>query len=403
MATLLLRNGRTPTGDPVDIRCRDGRVHEVGGPLALETGDEVVDLDGRLVLPAAAEPHAHLDKAFLAERIENPSGDLLGAIRAMEAGRHLLTVPDIEERAERAALVMLGNGVTAVRTHADVTLEHGLRSVEALVAVRERLLGTVDIQVVALTGWPVTGRDGSALRSLLDDAVAMGVDVIGGVPHLDDRPEEANEVLLGAAEDAGLPVDLHTDETLDPSALALEHLADIVLSSGFPHAVTASHCVSLGVQDAIVQARVAEKVAAAGIGVVALPHTNLFLQGRDAQSAMPRGVTAVKALREAGVTVAAGADNLQDPFNPVGRADPLETAGLMIMAAHVLPQDAYAMVSGHARSVMGLDPAGVHPGQKADLVALRATTVRDAIAWAAPDRVVVHAGRLVRTVPTTHG
>ena len=110
-------------------------------------------------------------------------------------------------------------------------------------------------------------------------------------------------------------------------------------------------------QSELRQREVAEQVAAAGISVVALPHTNLFLQGRESQVCMPRALTAVKALRAAGVNVAAGADNLQDPFNPVGRGDPLETAGLMIMTAHLLPADALHMVAGAARAAMGLAPS----------------------------------------------
>jgi len=99
---------------------------------------------------------------------------------------------------------------------------------------------------------------------------------------------------------------------------------------GFAHSATASHCVSLGMQDAPRQREIAELVAGAGIGVVALPHTNLYLQGRGS-APMPRGLTAVAALRDAGVNVAAGADNLQDPFNPMGRGCPFETASLMVL------------------------------------------------------------------------
>jgi cytosine deaminase len=148
--------------------------------------------------------------------------------------------------------------------------------------------------------------------------------------------------------------------------------------------------VSLSVQPAHRQREVAEKVAAAGINVIALPHTNLFLQGREYPVAMPRAVTAVRALREAGVNVAAGADNLQDPFNPVGRGDPLETAGLMIMAAHALPADALEMVSGAARRAMGLGPT-------IDYVAVRASTVREAIAFGPADRIVVRNGARLET------
>ena len=156
----------------------------------------------------------------------------------------------------------------------------------------------------------------------------MGADLVGGCPHLEaDGRRDAAEVLLDVAADHEVGVDLHTDETLDPTVDGLAELAELVVKTGFPFPVTASHCVSLGMQPLDRQREIAEAVAAAGIAVVALPATNLYLQGRDHQQAMPRGLTAVKALRAAGVVVAAGADNLQDPFNPMGRACPFETAG----------------------------------------------------------------------------
>jgi cytosine deaminase len=346
--------------------------------------------DGYLVLPAFAEPHAHLDKALLAERVPNPRGDLMGAILAMRDARPSITVADTVARAERAARLMVANGTTAIRTHADTTPENGLTSVEALIEVRERLRDIVDIQVVALTGFPSIGVAGDRARGLLRDAIAMGVDVVGGCPHLELDPAECNDLLLTIAAEAGLPVDLHTDETLDASICGLADLAERVLASGFPHAVTASHCVSLGVQPEARQRAVADRVAAAGIHVVALPQTNLFLQGRQQRTSTPRGITAVRALMDAGVHVAAGADNLQDPFNPVGRGDALETASLMISAAHLLPDEALAAVSTHARCVLGIPGDG-------DLVALPAASVREAIAFGPSPRVVVRHGAVLQT------
>ncbi len=346
--------------------------------------------DGHLVLPAFAEPHAHLDKAFLAERVDNPTGDLMGAILAMERARGSITLADTIQRAERAARLLAANGCTAIRTHVDLTLAGGLTSVHALIDVRERLRHIVDIQVSALSAWPSIGTEGANQRALLREAIAMGIDVVGGCPHLETDPAAANDILLGMAAEAGLPVDLHTDETLNPAMLALEDLAERVVATGFAFSVAASHCVTLALQPEHRQREVAEKVAAAGISVIALPHTNLFLQGRDCPVATPRAVTAVKALRSAGVNVAAGADNLQDPFNPVGRGDPLETAGLMIMTAHVLPADALDMVSGAARRAMGLGPSS-------DQVAVRACSIREAIAFGPPDRVVFRGGSRLET------
>jgi cytosine/creatinine deaminase len=141
-----------------------------------------------------------------------------------------------------------------------------------------------------------------------------------------------------------------------------------------------------------VQQRVAEHLAEARIAVIALPQTNLFLQGRDHQQAMPRAVTAVDALRRAGVTVAAGGDNLQDPFNPLGRGDPCETAGLMIATTHLLPDDAWAAVSVQARRAIGLPAGGITAGARADLLAVDAGTTREAIAFGPTARRTMRAG-----------
>ena len=382
-----------PGGTRTSLRIVDGRVAAVDShPLA---GDEQLAGNGRLVLPAMAEAHAHLDKAFLSERVPNPTGDLMGAIVGMQSARDSLTVADTLARAERAARLIAANGATAIRTHADVTTDGGLTSVHALLQLREQLRDIVHIEVVGLCGWPGVGAGAADQRALLLEAIAMGVDAIGGCPHLEDDPVAANDYFLTVAAEHGLPVDLHTDETLDPATFALADLAERVVATGFPHRVAASHCVSLGMQPPTLQQQVAEAVAAAGISVIALPSSNLYLQGRAVVQAVPRGLTAIAALRAAGVNLAAGWDHLQDPFNPVGRGDCLETAALMVMAGHLLPAEAYLTVSNATREVMGLSPAGPAVGQVADLVLLDAVDVREAIAFAPTSRTVVRAGRVV--------
>ncbi|MGA9276107.1 amidohydrolase family protein [Ilumatobacter sp.] len=403
MTSTLLQRATTVRGESdgrvshlvVDVRIRDGLIVAVGDLDPLD-GETIESLDGYVLLPAAVEPHAHLDKAFLSERISNPTGDLLGAIEAMRDNRHLLAVDETIDRAERAARLMATNGFHSVRSHADTTTEHGLRSIEALVDVKQRVADVIDVEIVALCGWPVTGPDGADQRALLRAAMQAGADVVGGVPHLEaGGPRAATEFLLQVATDHSRAVDLHTDETLDPTVLGLVDLAELV-EAGFEQPVTASHCVSLGMQDHETQLRIARRVAAAGISVIALPHTNLYLQGRG-HSPMPRGLTAVTALREAGVTVAAGADNLQDPFNPVGRACPFETAGLMILGAHLLPHEAWSAVSNESARATGRPEVAIVPGSPAHLVAARASTVREAIAFGPVDRIVWrHGSRLVK-------
>jgi cytosine deaminase len=397
---VLLRSATLADGRNVDIRICLDTIDEVAASLTAQPDEHVIDLSGHLLLPAFVEPHAHLDKAFLSERFTNEAGDLMGAIVAMQQNRHLITYADTVDRAERAVRLMVRNGASAIRTHADTTTENGLMSVEALAEVRRRTADICDIQIVSLVSWPVTGAAGAESRALLREALQMGADLVGGCPHLDENPDGANETLLEIASEYQRGVDLHTDENLDPLKNGLEDLARRVSASGFAYGVTASHCVSLGSQTLLRQDEIAELVAAANISVVALPHTNLFLQGREHQQSMPRAITAVKALRARKVNVCAGADNLQDPFNPMGRGDPLETASLMVMLAHLLPQQGLDAVSANARQALGLPPVLVESGNIADLVAIKVESVREALAFGPPERIVLHRGVVVSP---THG
>ncbi len=360
----------------------------------VEHHPQIIDAKGGLLTTSLAEPHAHLDKAFLSERIANPTGDLMGAINAMESNRHMLTIEDTITRAERAVRLMVSNGVTAIRTHADVTEWNSLDSIEALTEVRNRTRDIVEMQIVALLGWPLSGVLGQANLTLGKKAIQLGADILGGCPHLDSDPVGSNIALLQLATELGCPLDLHTDEHTDEKRISLEDLADRVIATRFKNEVTASHCVSLGMQNQNDQKRISEKVALANIGVITLPHTNLFLQGRDNAVAPPRGLTAVKALRTAGVRVAAGADNLQDPFNPVGTGDPLETASLLVLAAHQLPEDAFAAISNTAKSVMGLPETQLKIGDLANLMLTPAGSIREAIANRTSRQMVMLLGRL---------
>ena len=407
-----LTNGRLPDGRLVDITVVGGRIASVAlagradGGSAVESGGETavetVDLGGWLVLPAMVEPHAHLDKALTAEVVPNPSGDLLGAIDAWvaAAAAGTLTHDDTVERAVAAMELLLVHGVTAVRSHVNVLGETGAAGVLAVKEAAARFAGLLDVQTVALLGTPSTGPEGAPIRAALVEAIEAGVDLVGGCPHLDPDGPALIRLVLDAATEAGLGVDLHVDEMLDPNVLTLRELARQVNTRGFGHPVAASHCVTLGMQPPDVQAAVAGEVAEAGIAVIALPQTNLFLQGRDHPTATPRGLTAIKALADAEATVVGGGDNVQDPFNLVGRSDPLETAALLVMAGHRLPDDAYAMVADRARIAVGLEPVtgiGGEPlvGAPADLVAIDAPSIRAAIADAPMARRVFRHGRLV--------
>ncbi len=399
---VILTNALLPDGRETDIGIRGGRISAVGDLDTEHHRGELHDLEGALVIPALVEPHAHLDKALTADAVPNPTLDLLGAVQAWRqatlAGR--FDHADFTRRAVEALRLLLANGVTALRTHVN-SLPHTVEvAVPALTAVRELVGEVMDLQLVALTGATAGGTEGIEGRTGLTRAVELGVDLIGGAPQLDSDPRGAVDIALAVAADAHLPVDLHIDETLDPRADSLRYLARRVIETGFPHRVTASHCVSLGVQEPSRQAETARLVSEAGIGVVTLPQTNLYLQARGVRQAPPRGLTALDALEEAGVQVCAGGDNVEDPYNPLGRSDPLETAALMVLAAHRSPEQALLMVSGTARAVLGLEDVRLEVGSPADLVAIRSSSAREAVARAPQARTVYRRGRPVAHTET---
>lgn len=391
MSALVLSGGHLRDGRQVDITVDHGIITAVTPHKGLNG----IDLIGYLVTPSFVEPHAHLDKAFLADRVSNPDGDLLGAIRGLDEIRKTLTHKDTVARAVQAATLMSQNGVTHIRTHADTTIDAGLASVLALLEAKRICLKFIDIQVTMLLEWPVTGTDAKRKYSLAREAVSAGIDVVGGCPHLDSSPREAVEFFLEFALEHNLPLDLHADENLRADSSDLQHLAHIMNRDHIVHRVNASHCVSLSTLDQLEMDTISSSVALAGITVTALPQTNLYLQNRQSESRSLRGITPIHCLRKHGVVVAAGADNLQDPFNVMGRGDPLEIASLLVVAAHCDPQDALDMVTSQAAIVVLGCSTEIAVGQPANFVAIKATTMREAIAMGPPDRMVVYGGVVI--------
>lgn len=387
--------GRTGTGD---VLINDGRIVAIAEGAGVHPEADTarrLDLSGHVLLAAAVETHAHLDKALLGNRAANPGGDLAGAIEANRRVYPSLTREDIRVRALAALDIAVRRGYTVVRTHANLEEGLGLTAVEVLLEIAEEVTTAVEVQVVGLVGCPLTGPEGAAARRLVHRAIEAGVHVVGGAPWLDARPHQAVRWLVDCAADAGLPIDLHLDETLDPASTSLMAFTEQVSRRGLGGRAVASHCVSLGQQDPAAVAATARTLADTGIAVVTLPQTNLSLQGRDLHTRVPRAMTPIGMLREAGVRVAGGSDNWRDMFNPLGRIDPFETAALLASAGHLPPDAAYDCVSTEARRVVGLDPAGIAVGAPAELLAVRAGSVVEAIAAAPDERTVIHRGRVV--------
>jgi cytosine deaminase len=393
VATLL--GARLPDGTLADLTLTDGWITGVrpagaAAPSPTADGGTHLEASGWRFVPAASEPHAHLDKALTAPRMDPGAGnDLVSAVASWRELAPAVTSADVHERALAAVHRYAANGITTIRSHVDLPGEGDpMRGVDALLALREELSGRIRLQVCILAGsltpdWAIT------------EAVTRGVDVIGGCPHLSPDPRAETSRMLDVAERHGLPVDLHTDEQTDAPELDIVDLAEQVLARGLTQRVTASHCVRLGSLPPERLAPVLDLVARAGLGVVTLPITNLYLQGWDATHLAPRGLTALRALLDAGIPLAAGADNLRDPFNPAGRADPFETTALLMTAGHLRAGEALAAVTTGARTVLGLPQVGAAVGHAADLMLVPDGDLGDLLAGTPDARVVLHGGRVV--------
>lgn len=394
--SLVLR-GVQHCGQRVDVVTSGGRVIVCGPGAAseLSVGADCLDLEGWHLLPAAAEPHAHLDKAFLLDQTGPCCGDVRQAVQAVQNFYASTTGHDLTARARHVASIALRHGITALRSHVDVGGAIGLRSLRVLDELRSELAAVMDVQLAALSIEPVSGPDGAVGRRWVEEALANGADIVGGGPWLDVEPLQAVDELTAIAASNGRPLDLHMDETTEASVLTLERLIERVIQLGLEGRATASHCVSLGQQSPAVARRLAGALADAGIAVVTLPQTNLYLQGRTAQSAHLRATPPLATLADAGVLVAAGGDNWRDPFNPLGRVDPFETAALLVAAGHVTPDIAYRMVSEDARALLELPRAAARIGDVADLVCVKAASLEEAVASGTEERIVVRAGAVV--------
>ncbi|MER6915491.1 amidohydrolase family protein [Streptomyces sp. NPDC000594] len=362
---LLLCGARLTDGRTVDVRLGGGRIEAVGTAGSLPAPSARVDLSGYLLLPAPAEPHAHGDTALTADT----------------PGPVSYASDDVQRRATEAALLQLGHGATALRSHVRIGPVQGLGPLEAVLQARRSLRGLADLTTVAvprlLTG--IAGADGLAM---LRDAVKMGAAVVGGCPDADPDPIGYAETVLEVAAEHGCPVDLHTHGD-DPARLT--RLA--AMAGGLRPRVSIGPCAGLSALPRETASRAADRLAAAGVTVICLP------QG-GCGTLEHRGSTPVRLLRAAGVRVAAGGGALRDVSNPVGRGDPLEAAYLLASQAGLRPQDAYDAVGPAAREAMGLPEVRVEAGFPAELLAVRGERIAGVLSLAY-SRIVIHRGRVV--------
>ncbi len=405
---LLLKNAKLRNNEElVDIAVDNGRIAQIGPSLSLEA-ETVLDAKGALVTPSFIDPHIHLDKVNIFDVVrKNESGTLREAIEIIWDKKKTYTTEDILTRSEDVLLKALKNGTLHMRSHVDVDTIGGLKPLGGVVALREKYRHVMDIQIVA---FPQEGivKDPGCDR-LMWEAMEHGADVVGGMPANEIRPDDSRahvKLCFDIAEKYNADIDMHVDETDDPFYRTLEMIADEALRRGYIGRVTAGHTCALAAYDDHYAAYVIDKVARAGIHIITNPVTNLMLQGRLDKQPIRRGITRVKELLEAGVTVSFGQDCVKDTFYPYGSADMLQVANVTAHAAQMsLPPEiekVYDMITTDAAGILKLDDYGLAVGRKADLVVVNAQDARDAIRLTPERLFVIREGKVVaRTAVST--
>ncbi|WP_080833432.1 amidohydrolase family protein [Cohnella massiliensis] len=342
-----------------------------------------LDLEGRVLLPGFVDVHMHLDKAYSLPRVRNRSGTLLEAIENYRAVAPTFAKETIRDRIVKAALNAASYGSATLRSHLDVPVHLGrdlaMRTIEAALEARERVSGAVDIQY-----FPMFFYDPSAERELTEfaaEALRMGVDGVGGAPHLCPEADAGIAWAFRLATKFARPIDLHADESDDPAVKTIDVYCDQIMRNGYAGRATAGHLCSLSAMAQDEADRLIAKMAICGVGAVTLPAVNLYLQGRSDRGNVRRGVTRVRELAEAGVPVAAASDNIQDPFHPFGRGDMLQVGLMTAYAAHLAREEdivaVLRMLTHLPARIAGLRDYGVAPGNPAGFVVLDAVSAEE--------------------------
>jgi cytosine deaminase len=391
-----------------DIVIENGAVADVApaGSAPAELGP---DLKGAMVWPCPVDIHTHLDKGHIWPRNPNPDGTFFGALTAtMNDRRARWTPDDIEARFDFGVRSAYARGVAAIRTHLDSFPPQAEISWPVFARLRDRWAGKVTLQASSIVSMDLfASDDGRKLADLvaqhggqLGCVTRMAGEDHAGVPEGFDELMERVFIL---AEARKLDLDLHVDETEDPSARTLIRIAKIGLKRKFKGKILAGHCCSLAVQEDEAVAETVKLCAEAGIAVVSLPMCNMYLQGRaTGRTPRWRGVTTLHEMRAAGMKVAVGGDNVRDPFYAYGDHDMVET---FVQAVRILqldhPLDGWALAAtATPAGIMGLANAGrIAKGGPADLIVFKARSWSEFLSRAQADRAVIRGGKAIDTNP----
>ena len=400
MLDLLITQASLPDGRTnMSVGVQDGRIVAVDEGLSAPAF-ETVDAAGQLLSTPFCDPHFHMDAtlSYGLPRV-NQSGTLLEGIALWGELKPLLTPDALIERALAYCDWAVAKGLLAIRSHVD-TSDPSLLPVQALLEVKRRVAPYLDLQLVAFPQDGVLRAKGGVDN--LKRALALGVDVVGGIPHFERTMSEGAasvRLLCELAAEQGKLVDMHCDESDDPLSRHIETLAFETQRLGLQGRVTGSHLTSMHSMDNYYVSKLIPLIAEAGVSAVANPLINITLQGRHDSYPKRRGLTRVPELLAAGVTVAFGHDCVMDPWYSLGSGDMLEVAHMGLHVAQMTSQqgmrDCFSAVTTNAAQVMHLPGYGLAPGNDASFVLLQATSPIEAIRLRANRLKVWRKGRLL--------
>ncbi|PSN19899.1 cytosine deaminase [filamentous cyanobacterium CCP5] len=400
-APLLLQNCRLidqPGDAPlVSIAMETGRITAIGPDLAAD-GHEVIDAAGNLVSPPFVESHIHLDSVLTAgEPRWNQSGTLFEGIDIWRDRKQDLSLEDVKQRAIAALKLQAQQGVLYVRSHADVS-EASLTALKGLLEVREAVQDWITLQVVA---FPQDGVYGSPKNlDLMEEAMKLGADVVGGIPHYELTREDgvrSIEKIFELADRYDRLIDIHCDEIDDEQSRFVEVVAAWAIRTGMGGRVTASHTTAMGSYNNAYAYKLMGFLGRSQINFIANPLINITLQGRADTYPKRRGITRVKELWQQGLNVSLGHDCIQDPWYSLGTGNMLDVASMAVHACHMTGLDeidaCYDMVTTHGARTLHLADYGLAPNLPANLIVLDADSRYEAIRRRSVVRQVISRGQ----------
>ena len=342
------------------------------------TGATDLDAGENLVTAPFVEPHIHLDAALTAgEPKWNMSGTLFEGIERWSERKALVTHEDTKTRARRTIDMLVDHGIQHVRTHVDVT-DPSFAALKAMLEVREETRHLIDLQIVA---FPQEGIESFKNgRALMTEAVAMGADVVGGIPHFENTREQGEssvKFLMDLAERTGCLVDVHCDETDDPQSRFLEVLAEEARVREMGERVTASHTVAMGSYDNAYCYKLFRLLKRSKINFVSCPTESIHLQGRFDGYPKRRGLTRVAEIDRAGMNICFGQDSIVDPWYPLGNGNIVRILEAGLHICHMLGYEdlkrALDLITDNSARTLHLgERYGVEVGRPANLLILSA-------------------------------